>query len=325
MMMKKKLTETQRKKVRKYTVLVVLGLVLLTVAVCEGMLQYSLSNPYAGRAQSEGETERVKDDCPWTAMWIDSIYSHQLLRDTVVVMPSGYRGHALFLPAAGKTGRTAVIVHGYKVRSESMLHIAYMYSHDFGFNVLLPDLYGHGDSEGKHAQMGWLDRLDVLQWVKVAEKMYGDTIVMHGISMGAATTMAASGEETPKSLRAFVEDCGYTSLWEEFGGELKVRFGLPEWPLMPLTSQWCKWRYGWSFRDVDIIGQVAKCAKPMLFIHGDKDTFVPTRMVYPLYAAKRGEKQLFIAKGSEHAKAYRDHHAEYTRTVKSFLTKEKAF
>lgn len=319
--MMKNVTVNRNKKAKKYALTAILALVLLAIAVSEGMLRYSLYNTYGSRKQSEGETERVKEDCPWTAMWIDSIYSHQLMRDTVLVLPSGYRAHALYMPAARKTGRTAVIVHGYKMRSESMLHIAYMYSHDFGFNVVLPDLYGHGDSEGKHAQMGWLDRLDALQWVKMAEKMYGDTIVMHGISMGAATTMAASGEDTPKSLRAFVEDCGYTSLWDEFSGELKVRFGLPEWPLMPLTSQWCKWRYGWSFSDVDIIGQVAKCPKPMLFIHGDKDTFVPTRMVYPLYAAKHGEKQLYIAKGSIHAKAYRDHHVEYTQKVRDFLKK----
>ena len=30
----------------------------------------------------------------------------------------------------------------------------------------------------------------------------------------------------------------------------------------------------------------------MFFIHGDKDTYVPTWMVYPLYEAKSAPKQL---------------------------------
>ena len=58
----------------------------------------------------------------------------------------------------------------------------------------------------------------------------------------------------------------------------------------------------------------------MLFIHGDKDKFVPYRMLRPLYEAKKkGKKAIFVAKGSVHAMAYRDHHAEYTAKVRDFI------
>ena len=77
-------------------------------------------------------------------------------------MPSGYKAHAIYLYAPKTTEKTAVVVHGYQVRSEGMLHIAYLYNHDMGYNVLLPDLYGHGESEGDHIQMGWKDRWDVM-------------------------------------------------------------------------------------------------------------------------------------------------------------------
>ena len=46
-------------------------------------------------------------------------------------------------------------------------------------------------------------------------------------------------------------------------------------------------------------------------------------MLHPLYEAKtKGRKAIFIAKGSVHAMAYRDHHEEYTRIVKDFVSKE---
>ena len=30
----------------------------------------------------------------------------------------------------------------------------------------LPDLRGHGQSEGDYIAMGWLDRLDIINWIK---------------------------------------------------------------------------------------------------------------------------------------------------------------
>lgn len=59
----------------------------------------------------------------------------------------------------------------------------------------------------------------------------------------------------------------------------------------------------------------------MLFIHGDADGYVPTRMVYPLYEAKPGEKELWVVPGAAHAVSYRDNREEYTRRVKAFVEK----
>lgn len=138
--------------------------------------------------------------------------------------------------------------------------------------------------------------------------------------MGAATTMGVSGERTPSYVKCFVEDCGFMSVWGEFADQLKAQFGLPTFPLMNVTSELCRYRYGWSFAEAQQIEQVRKSTKPMLFIHGDKDDFVPYYMLHPLYAAKtQGRKAIYVARGSEHAMAYRDHHEEYTAKVKDFL------
>ena len=59
----------------------------------------------------------------------------------------------------------------------------------------------------------------------------------------------------------------------------------------------------------------------MMFIHGDNDDFVPTWMVHPLYEAKPGPKELWLAPGSAHAFAYKDHPDEYTARVKAFTEK----
>ena len=326
---------------RKYKIIGGVIAALLLVAACLMgasfyMLNYSLGYPIQDRKSAEAQRNRIRKECPWTVAWMDSVYQNHAVKDTFVVMPSGYKAHALYLYAPRPTDKTAVVVHGYKVHAEGMLHIAYLYNHDMGYNVLLPDLYGHGESEGDHIQMGWKDRWDVMRWSEVADDIFSkknslhqmkqnDTHtqqVLHGISMGAATVMAISGEKTPDYVKCFVEDCGYSSVWDEFAAQLKDQFGLPSFPLMNTTSELCRWKYGWSFAEAQQIEQVRKSTKPMLFIHGDKDDFVPYRMLQPLYEAKvRGKKDIFIAKGSIHAMAYRDHHEEYTEKVKEFVEK----
>lgn len=112
--------------------------------------------------------------------------------------------------------------------------------------------------------MGWKDRLDVLQWMNITNSIFGDStqMVVHGISMGGATTMMVSGEEQQPFVKCFVEDCGYTSVWDEFSHELKSSFGLPPFPLMYTTSWLCEKKYGWNFKEASSLKQVAKCQLP---------------------------------------------------------------
>lgn len=304
---------------------IVVAAILLIAYVGIGstyMLHYTLDNPMSERRTRAQSLERLQTQQPWMQPWLDSLYNNKAVHDTFVVMPSGERHHALFIRSSRKTNLTAVIVHGYKMRAEGMLHIAYIYN-CMGWNTLLPDLHAHGESEGKAIGMGWQERKDVLRWSAIADSLFADStghthMLLHGISMGAATVMAVSGEHTPNYIKGFVEDCGYSSVWEELAYQLHEQFNLPEFPLMQATSRLCEAKYGWSFSEARQIDQVKKCSKPMLFIHGDKDDFVPTQMVYPLYEAKRGKKQLYISPGSKHAASYRDHPEAYATAVKKF-------
>lgn len=258
--------------------------------------------------------------------WLDSIRAERAWSDTFALMPDGTRAHAVLIRSTKANGRTAVVVHGYTNNSIDMLHIARIYNKEMHYNIVLPDLHGHGLTGGNDIQMGWKDRIDVLKWIEMAPKTFGISadsmrLVVHGISMGAATTMCVSGEDTPQYVRCFVEDCGYTSAWDEFKHELRGRYSLPAFPLLYTASWLTKIKYGWSFKEASPLKQVAKCKKPMLFIHGSKDTFVPTSMVYPLYDAKPQPKELWIAPGSGHAFAYRDHRKEYIRKVEAFVNR----
>lgn len=318
------------KKALRYTLAVLVVLAAVLTGAGYYMVDYALK-PEGLVTRSRdipGSLEYMHQTYPEVGRWIDSLQHVQALRDLYIENEEGTKLHALYVPAADSTDRTAVIVHGYTDNAVRMLMIGYLYSRRLGYNILLPDLYGHGMSEGTEVQMGWKDRLDVLRWTEEANRLFGNhtQMVVHGISMGAATTMCVAGEvqhglHQQPFVKCFVEDCGYTSAWDEFKGELKNQFGLPAFPLLHVASALCDMKYGWSFQEASPLEQVRKCTLPMLFIHGDADTFVPTWMVYPLYEAKPAPKELWIVPDAEHAVAYKENAEAYTRKVGDFVSK----
>ena len=303
------------KKLLWTLVIVVAVFVIALVGGSFYMLDYSLA-PDPNRMDTDSCYQQQFEAYPESKEWVDSLRGIDALRDTFLTMPTGERHHAFYVDRG--SSRTAIVVHGWRDCAIKFFWLARIYEHELGYNVVMPELHGCGESEGEAIQMGWKDRLDVMQWMKTFQ---ADTMVVHGVSMGAATTMMLSGEQMPEGIKdlRFVEDCGYTCVWDEFAGQLKEQFGLPEFPLMHSTSLLCRLRYGWSFDEASALKQVSKCHYPMLFIHGDADTFVPSQMVYPLYEAKPEPKQLWVASGAEHAKSYKEHKAEYISRIRAFV------
>lgn len=309
------------KKVVYIVILLMLVLTGCTIGGSYYMLNYSLRPNAKLFAKNADSYPFMYKNYPFLRPWVDSLRQADALKDTFILNPHGVQLHAYYIAAPRPTKNTAVIVHGYTDNAIRMFMIGYLYNHDLGFNTLLPDLQHHGDSEGSAIQMGWKDRLDVMQWMHLANRLYGDStrMVVHGISMGGATTMMVSGEPQPYFVKCFVEDCGYTSVWDEFAHELNSSFHLPSFPLMNTTSWLCQRKYGWNFKEASSLDQVAKCRLPMFFIHGADDTYVPTWMVYPLYEAKPAPKQLWIVPGATHAVSYKENKEEYTQKVREFV------
>ena len=212
-----------------------------------------------------------------------------------------------------------IAVHGYRMSHSSMSALASYYGLK-GWNALLPDLRGCGDSEGDYIGMGWPDRRDMLQWIDwIISRDSEAKIVLHGISMGGATVMMTAGEDLPGQVKAVVEDCGYTSVWDIFTDELDYLFHLPAFPLLNIASGLSSLRAGYSFSEASSLNQIAKAQVPVLFIHGSEDNFVHTDMVYRVYDACPTEKQLFVVEGAGHGNSFNHMPDKYFETVFSFL------
>ncbi len=107
----------------KKILVAMIGVITLLIVALYGvshyMLDYSLSYPKEERMTAEHWKTRIKSECPWISVWMDSVYQHHCVKDTFLLMPSGYKAHALYLYAPKSTDRTAIVVHGYKCRGNA--------------------------------------------------------------------------------------------------------------------------------------------------------------------------------------------------------------
>ncbi|MFD1484580.1 alpha/beta hydrolase [Lacticaseibacillus baoqingensis] len=225
-----------------------------------------------------------------------------------------------YIPAAKATTKTVVIAHGYMGKKEDMAARIKMF-HDSGFNVLAPDDRGHGQSQGHYIGYGWPDRLDYLQWLHLLLKQKGQDqqIALYGESMGGATVMYLSGTKLPQQVQVIVEDCGYTSIIDELAYQAKSMYHLPKWPLVPAVGAYASLKTGYNVFAADARRSLAQNTRPILFIHGTKDTFVPTWMAKENYAATTAKKKLWLVKGAKHAQSFCQDPARYQRKVVGWI------
>lgn len=262
----------------------------------------------------DNDNLEIKEDVEWLTK--DSDY-----KDVYLTSFDELKLHGYEVLNKNKTNKWAIVVHGYTSEGELVSSKA-KYFYDMGYNVLVPDLRAHGKSEGDYIGMGWDDRIDVIDWAKLIIKSNPKAeIVLHGTSMGSATVLMASGEDLPKNIKAIIADCGYTSVWEQFSYQLKDLFDLPSFPIMNISDIVGRIRAGYSISEASAITQVAKSETPILYIHGDKDDFVPYYMMDELYDATKSEKEKLTIKGAEHANSDLVNPELYWNTIKNFTDK----
>lgn len=213
-----------------------------------------------------------------------------------------------------------IACHGFSGKAADM-KAAVKHLYDMGYTVIAVDARAHGESEGKVRGMGCPERRDVIKWAETINQKDPDAkIALYGVSMGASTVLSASGEaDLPENVFAVVEDCGYTSVWDEFSVQMKNMFHLPTFPLLNAASVVTKVRAGYDFKNTSALEQVRKSKTPTLFIHGDSDNFVPFQMLDTLYDAASCEKQKLVIAGADHALSSITDPDLYWNTVEAFL------
>lgn len=240
--------------------------------------------------------------------------------DLYITSQDGLYLHASAVKSSGRLW--AILVHGYDSEGRNLAEYAEHF-HDLGYSVLMPDQRGFGYSEGKQTTMGHKEQFDLLDWIDYLNRcVKPEKIVLFGVSLGASTVLLASGRKLPENVTAVIEDCGYTSVYDEFRHNMKQLFRLPAFPFLPIVDMITRIKDGWSVcEDANCIKAVRRSSVPTLFIHGSADTFVPFYMQDELYDAASCPKEKLVIYGAMHAECMSVNPELYWKSVDDFLHK----
>ena len=220
-----------------------------------------------------------------------------------------------------ETNKWAIILHGYRSSPSNVLTIGEHFS-EKGYNVLIPSMRACADSEGEYVGMGWLDKEDLKCWINlIIEENKDAEIILHGSSMGAATVLMISGDELPANVKSIIADSGYTSVWDIFASEAKARFNLPEFPVLNMFKIVANRKAKYDIKEASALEQVKKSKTPILFIHGNKDDFVPEYMCEKLYDAANCKKEKLIIDGAGHTDGKYKEPEKYYDTIFDWISR----
>lgn len=214
--------------------------------------------------------------------------------------------------------KTIIICHGYTYSLYGSVKYMDMFLNR-GFNVLIYNHRYHGSSGGDICSLGYYEKVDLKACVDYVKNRLGEDSIIgtHGESMGAATAlMHASIDDR---IAFVIADCPFESVYEQFKYRLKVEYKLPAFPILNFSNLFFKLKINTFYKDIAPIKVIKSIKQPVLFIHGDSDLYIPPSHSKHMFALKEGVKELYIAKGADHAEAFMTDKELYVKKVNSFL------
>ena len=192
-----------------------------------------------------------------------------------------------------------------------------------GYNLLLFDLRGHGNSEGDQISGGYFERWDVLGAYDylVAEK--GATaggVGLLGYSMGGVTSILAAVEEP--GIAAVVADSPFAAATDLIVQEASRKTPFPGWLIpafIPVTSLMADAIYGIDIGALNAEKAVAELNYPLLIIHGEEDERVPIDHGERVASAAPEGTTFWSTDAPGHVESFAEYPDEYFRRVDDYF------
>lgn len=224
--------------------------------------------------------------------------------------------------------KTVILIHGlYQNRT---MCLPYMDEYRrLGYNILLIDLRGHGESEGDHTEWGISEVDDLLMWCQWLQNRDPQmTIGLHGISLGASMALLYAGSEYGQDLSFVVADSAYGNiislgrekLWQAVGDKRAIwGYNL----LDPFFQAAMFYHTHKMVSSLEPAQAVKRMKVPVLFLHGSEDELVPVKTARSLYDnCTSPKKEIHIFEGSPHAVGIETDQSEYMRVLSQFLEED---
>jgi pimeloyl-ACP methyl ester carboxylesterase len=223
----------------------------------------------------------------------------------------------VWIPASA-SDKAVVILHGHGGSYDFDLYRAPSL-HGAGFNVLLFDFRAHGRSDGRRMTFGYEERRDVLGAIEFLHARGMQHIGLLGFSYGGIVSMVTTPDCA--AVEAVISDGGPARMRTAIAAR-GVELGFPLWltsPLAWLIISMASIRLRVNLFQYEPIRWVGKISpRPILFIHGDHDQYLPD--FDELYAAAKAPKELWQLPDAGHTTASQLYPEEHARRVIEFFT-----
>jgi len=254
-----------RKKIRPL-------LILFTLLFLGAALLVELVLPHAGIKPRRRSTEELLSVLPKGVKPENYGLRGRALK---IQTPDSLQLSALIVESnTDTTLATVVLVHGISACKELDMERAKVLA-DVGYASLLFDLRAHGQSEGEFCTFGYYEKYDLRAVADTLYKLFPSrTMAIWGVSLGGSVTLQAMAVE-PRYQFGIVE-----STYDEFE-KVATEYGA-DW-LFGFRSQWITNRIlsksgkiaHFDPFSVKPVAAAAQINRPILFIHGDKDSRIP--------------------------------------------------
>lgn len=236
-------------------------------------------------------------------------------RYEVVKLKSNVMLEAWYRQAEQAKG-TVILFHGYTGEKSGMIDKSDEFL-KMGYNTLLVDFMGAGNSQGNAVTIGYREAENVKTCFDYIKNTGEQNICLFGTSMGAVAILKAisNGDVQPNSV---ILECPYGSMVET----VEARFKMVHIPAFPMAYLLVFWGgiengfWGFSFNP----GEYAKDVKcPALLLYGAKDDRVSMQETERIFKNLGGYKQLKVYKNAGHENYLVKYKNEWVQNVSGFL------
>lgn len=291
---------------------------------------------------------------------LDNEYIPWTLPDPEPEPPASFRRSLLFHATDGtllsgdfwaqpQPAPTIVICHGYRTNRTHMRPVATL-GYKYGYNILLFDFRGHGESESVPTSGGHTETRDLEAAINVVRQQpetLPGKIIIHGFSMGASVALLTDPQP---DVAAIVLDSPYARLdeilqrimhwqlsrssrsWKPFLHPLRNGFRLLIGATVVVSTVLFRLRFGhtlnarpdtsfkrWQARSKEL---ALKSYPPILLIHGMKDSAIPITHAHQIMTQAREHNitlETYFVEDADHCGAYGYDPQQYTQVLLHFM------
>lgn len=246
-------------------------------------------------------------------------YPNRQYSSATIPYKNGQAIRLWFLPADSLPKGTIIIYHGYMDEKSSMLDRAEALL-NMGYNIVLPDFIGAGDSDGNQVTMGNNEAEQVKTvYDHIIKQIDNDNIYLMGFSMGAVA-IAKAQHDYNMIVNGIILEAPYSSLEETIGRRID-QFGGIRVPFVQLTTLWMgldNGFNGFAFKPAEFVKQIQS---PTLLLCGGKDPHIPVSESQDIFENINSEtKEIHVFEDSEHESYIKKYPQEWNDIMESFLS-----